>query len=241
MYFKNFQKALYSFGTQEAAVVIQDFSKHAILTEEAQDDVTIYETYTILQDERPDTLSYRLYGTSEYYWTFFLVNDKLKESGWPLGRNALYELGKKNYPHRAIRTTTNIGETNFKRGVVATGSQSGSTGVIKEVLLDIGTIIIDTPDNFNVGENLNVGSGGDAQTCVVTADSTQFDSVHHYKNSDGEYVDIDPHNPDLTGLVPTTNMERLIEFNDDLSNINIISPKLIQRVATQFMSKLKDN
>ena len=239
MYFKNFQKTLYNFGTNEASVVIQDFTRHAVLTQEARDDVTIYETYTILQDERPDTLSYKLYGTSEYYWTFFLVNNKITESGWPLGRNALFNLAKKNYPHRAIRTTTDLGETNFKKGVVATGSQSGSTGVIKEVLLDTGTVIIDTPDNFNVGENVNVGSGGDVQTCIVTADSTQYDAVHHYENSDKEYVDIDPHNPNITGLVAKTNIERLIDFNDDLSNIKIINPKMVQRVATQFISELK--
>ena len=44
MYFKNFQKTLYNFGTNEASVVIQDFTRHAVLTQEARDDVTIYET-----------------------------------------------------------------------------------------------------------------------------------------------------------------------------------------------------
>ena len=79
----------------------------------------------------------------------------------------------------------------------------------------------------------------DVQTCIVTADSTQYDAVHHYENSDKEYVDIDPHNPNITGLVAKTNIERLIDFNDDLSNIKIINPKMVQRVATQFISELK--
>jgi hypothetical protein len=38
-----------------------------------------------LNGERPDNLSQRLYGTPDYYWTFFIANDDLKTglSSWP--------------------------------------------------------------------------------------------------------------------------------------------------------------
>lgn len=51
------------------------------------DDVTGYEYVDIIDGERPDHLSQRLYGTPNYYWTFFIVNDSLKNvlHDWPMG------------------------------------------------------------------------------------------------------------------------------------------------------------
>jgi|TARA_B110000908_G_C10256265_1_gene455696 hypothetical protein len=240
MFFKNFPNTIYKFGSNEPFVKFQNFGKAAILSEESVGNTTIYEKYTIMQGERPDTLSYKLYGTTQYYWTFFLCNNSLKESGWPLGSNELYHTALENYPHRVVTTTTNIGTTNFKKGQIVTGSQSGSTGPVVEVNLNLGTIVIKTNDNFNVGETLTVGTGGDIQTCIITGESTQYDSVHHYENAELEYADINPHNPDLGGLTAKTHIQRMIDFNDNLSNIIVINPKIVQRVASQFTSKLKE-
>lgn len=50
-----------------------------------------YEQVSILDGERPDQLSYRLYGDERFYWTFFIVNDSLKAGlkAWPLSTHAL--------------------------------------------------------------------------------------------------------------------------------------------------------
>ena len=43
--------------------------------------------------------------------------------------------------------------------------------MIKEVLLDLGQLVVDTggPNNFNVGESVNVGEGGETQTLICSA------------------------------------------------------------------------
>ncbi len=45
-----------------------------------------YDKVTVMEGERPDGLSQRLYGTPEYHWTFFLLNDNISNiwSGWPM-------------------------------------------------------------------------------------------------------------------------------------------------------------
>ena len=50
-----------------------------------------YITCQIHDGERPDQLSHRLYETTDFYWTFFIVNDILKNGmiEWPLSNQAL--------------------------------------------------------------------------------------------------------------------------------------------------------
>ena len=43
------------------------------------DDVSAYKFYTVKNGERPDIVSDRLYGTPDFYWTFFIVNDFLHD------------------------------------------------------------------------------------------------------------------------------------------------------------------
>ena len=50
-------------------------------------------------------------------------------------------------------------------------------------------IIIDSPNNFNAGENITPSINGVAQTAdivVVTSDVEQYNSVHHYENASKE-------------------------------------------------------
>ena len=55
------------------------------MVEKFADNLYSYQKVDILNGERPDNLSQRLYGTPDYYWTFFIANDDLKSglSSWP--------------------------------------------------------------------------------------------------------------------------------------------------------------
>jgi hypothetical protein len=63
-----------------------------------------YAWYEIKDGERPDNVSQTLYSSPEYYWTFFIVNDRLKNgmSEWPLSTNALDTYVKEKYGEYGI-------------------------------------------------------------------------------------------------------------------------------------------
>lgn len=239
-YFNNFTKVLYQFGNAEEPVAFEVLNTYVDLLNRTEDGVKMYEKHTIQPGERADTLSYKLYGTTEFYWTFFWINDKLRESGWPVDSQTLYDLAKVYYPNRVFVTETDISSGLFKIGATVTGSQSGTTGKIVEVNLDLGQVVVDTPDNFTVGETVNTGTGGDAETCVVLKESTQFEAVHHYNNSAGEYVDIDPHNQVTTGYTPVTFIDRLIDRNIELSEIDVLTENTLRQVISQFRQLVKE-
>lgn len=50
-----------------------------------------YDFYEIGDNERPDNVSQNLYNTPGFYWTFFIINERMKKgiSEWPLSDQAL--------------------------------------------------------------------------------------------------------------------------------------------------------
>mgnify|MGYP001058956776 FL=1 len=168
-YFENFDIINYNFGDNEPSALMQDISSYVDLIDQLKGEVSFYEDYTIKSNERPDTVSFKLYDTTEYYWTFFLLNDKLRESGWPLNREDLRTIAKQRYPHRTVTTKDDIATppNNFPVGTVVTGRTSGTVGTIVKRNLDLGQLVIDTTNTVVESE----------QEFVVEPDTNGFVTI----------------------------------------------------------------
>ena len=85
MFFNQFPKTIYSIQNDAIQNTITDYFRYVDVVDRLAQNVYSYNVVDIINAERPDTLSYRLYGTPDYYWTFFITNDALKEglSSWP--------------------------------------------------------------------------------------------------------------------------------------------------------------
>lgn len=249
MYFRKFPSVGYNFGDNEAQTLFPNLSVYVDVIDQVKQEIAFYEKYTILDGDRPDIVSQKLYGTPDYHWTFFAMNDNLKESGWPMPEHELRALVKKRYPHRAVTTEGNIASF-FLPGVNVLGKTSGTTGRIVERNLDIGQLIIASDKNEN-GINNNFGSteqiaAGDTveqqsvNVVSAIAETDQYNSVVYYKNSAGEIVDIDPFDQVTSGLTPVTIMDDYISFNDSLKNIVVIKPNQITAVANEYFKLLRE-
>ena len=144
MYFKEFPLVYYNFGSNEPVSLFQNISAYVDLVDQIADQINYYETYSIKDNERPDSLSYILYGDSQYYWTFYLLNEKLRVSGWPLTFQEFEKYIVTAYPHHTVTTQKDISTTLFKPGQIVTGSDTGVQGKILEVNLELGQIVVDT-------------------------------------------------------------------------------------------------
>ena len=170
--------------------------------------------------ERPDTLSYKLYGTTDYYWTFYLLNDSIREGGWPLSGADLQAKALIDYPNRVITTTSDISST-FLPNETLIGLTSTSTGKILKRYLDLGQIVVNSPNNFNVNELIRT-STDEITTVSVYTETTQYNSVHHYEDANGNWVDINPFTQSISGLISVTYLDRMIIRNDELKTIKSI-------------------
>ena len=248
MYFQRFPFVNYNFGDNEANTIFPNITAYIDIVDQIKDEVSFYEKYTILDGDRPDIVSQMLYDTPDYHWTFFFMNDGLRESGWPLSEREMRALVKKRYPHRTVTTQSNIA-SNFLPGDFVIGKTSGTTGRVIERNLDLGQIVIasdknDAGLNNNFGQTEQIAAGTTAEeqavnTATLISESQQFNAPLYYKNTSGDIVDIDPYNQTTSGLVPTTIMEDNINFNDRLKEIIVIKPSRIISVVSEYFKLLK--
>ena len=156
-YFAGFDNVRYKFGEKDNAFsIFQNLSSYADIVDKFKDSFQHYLNYEILEGDRPDVLSAKMYGDHKYYWTFYLMNDHLRRQGWPLTYRNIKSHLDESYPNTVLnfRTDDNgvphighpTGTTNliniFKVGSLVEGTQSGATGIVVRKKLDLGQIII---------------------------------------------------------------------------------------------------
>ena len=104
-YFKNFPVVDYTFGEEETTVQFQHIGTAVDILEQTRPFNVYYENYVIQNGMRPEQLSYMLYGSVDYYWTFYLLNDHLRTQGWPIREADVYTKAQQYYPNMVFSTT----------------------------------------------------------------------------------------------------------------------------------------
>ena len=145
-YFQNILPTLYKFGNETKPVIFNRLDSYVDIIDQAKQNLAFYENYQILSGERPDHVSMKLYGNPDYYWTFYLMNDHLRESGWPINQEKVRDKVKERYPHRTVTSKEDFTTKpyDFPVGKVVTGSESGTIGKIIRRIPELGQLIIDT-------------------------------------------------------------------------------------------------
>lgn len=241
-HFQRYPKVFYRFGNELDPTLTQNLATYVDIVDQVKDDITIYSDYTILDGDRADILSYRLYGDIRYYWLFYYINDNLREEGWPLTAQEVFEQMEKYYPHQFIRTFDNWFKSDFKIGNRATGKKSGAFGNIVQTQPDLGQIIVNVENSFTFqkAEVVEAGFGFfNPDTITVQAFGRQYDAVHHYEDASGKYVDIDPLQIAPALLTPVTFSERFVSENEKRKRIKIIKPNVIGQIYSEFNKALR--
>jgi hypothetical protein len=99
-YFNKFPRVRYDVSNDGSLSVLTDITKTVDITTADEDNIAYYTYYEIQDGERPDAISYKLYGTVQYYWTLFVINDSLKaglNNAWPLNSHAFEQMIAKEY------------------------------------------------------------------------------------------------------------------------------------------------
>ena len=165
-YFKRFPKSVYDFNREGVVNSTVDLFRQVRPVQNYVDDFTAYKFYPIKNGERPDIVSQKLYGSPNFYWTFFLVNDSLHDglSSWPLSQEDLHEYLTIEYEGVALETRPNIkrdtdgGITFFENslagedkaqkqgawtvGRTVTGATSGATGTLKRKDIYLNQLVV---------------------------------------------------------------------------------------------------
>lgn len=100
MYFRHLGRIWHTLpnGNQ---VLLNDITKFSIFRENFQRNSQLFLLHVIRDNERPEIISKRLYGTRDYWWTILLFNNIVNiDEQWPLSESQLQSYIKKTYPNQ---------------------------------------------------------------------------------------------------------------------------------------------
>ncbi len=203
MFFSQFPSVAYDFNrTGTVQQMINIFRNVRPETVSSMNDVTLYKNYKVLDGMRPDVLSQKLYGTPDYYWTFFIINDHLHDGlqAWPMSEEILRKYLEKNYSGKAlcfkpevVRESDGIaqGTKNSIAGILTLGEliygvTSGAVGRIVRKDADLNKIVVQDIANGEpkvstatgaVDANIEGGGFREGEYLSLGDESLQLDSV----------------------------------------------------------------
>jgi hypothetical protein len=216
-FFQEFPKVDYRFGSNEQPVRWQDLSVYIDAFDQVQEYGAFYMDYQIQNPERPDQVSMKLYDTTDYYWTFFLMNDHLREQGWPLSNTLVYAQAQRYYPNICI--ATNGIYINIPTGLVRPLGTSATlqpdnyvrfkadnlVGKILRVDYDLGLYHVacerlptrsnqmvsigkDEGEALFNGEEVEEQFINEIESTSIINRYNQWDAPHHYEDAEGNWI-----------------------------------------------------
>lgn len=243
MFFTNYPRTLYQFGSEQSLTAIQNISVYVDIIDQIKDNINFYEFIEIQDGERPDTISQDLYNTVRYYWTLYLLNDNIRERGWPLTVQQIRARAIKDYPNVVLTTRDgNILIEHFQVGDTVIGQSSGASGIILKRNLELGQIFV-KPINglsFTGTEIIRDNSNPEfPQNAQLVSSVDEYNAVHHYEDSNGVWTDVDPFTAPSVLLTPVTYLDRYQTANDELRRIKVIKRSAINQVAKAYQEALR--
>mgnify|MGYP001367102254 CR=1 FL=1 len=256
-YFSQFPKVDYDFNRTGSINKMVDIFRSIRPLKHFLDSFTGYKFYEVHNGERPDIVSHKIYGSSGFYWTFFIVNDFLHEGykSWPMSQEDLYAYIQKEYSGKVIEVNpTMIGNTQvdsiagkFKLGETITGQTTGATGRLVKKNTDMHQLILKDVTGVFQG-NMHEPNG--VQEAVKGGTSTDLVNTfrvynyadapyYYYSEFDGEKKPV-TNALHITGGVPTSDLkfktyrEEEQEKNDVRSRIRYIDDNRIEEFINDF-------
>ena len=208
-YFRQFPNIPYDFDRNGILQNVVDIYRGARPLRSRIDDMNAYSFYEIKNGERPDIVSQRLYGTTQYYWTFFVINDFLHDglAGWPMSQEKLLTYQEQEFEGVVITTNPTVDETGdigvissypnslsgrFTLGETITGTNSGATGVLVAKNADMNQLVLqDVVGTFNGDSAPGPSNTTEGITGSVSDDSVNTYDVYKYLDAPHNYYRTD--------------------------------------------------
>jgi len=235
MYFKSIKTVAIDIDGSGKIDLIKNLTAKAKVSDALINNGAFYQTITVIDGERPDHLSQRMYGTDRYHWTFLLLNPQIKNiwDDWPMSSSQLIDYCTNKYQYLAADTDVTL-NNKFILGETVRGSVSGALGIVKEIHVNMGYVTIEkTSGTFTItGETISGLDSQDSAACNFIK-SEAYAPHHHTDDSTGAWV------PRRTaGTTGYSYIDYETAISEQNRNLKAIKPLHIRSVATQFITEM---
>ena len=233
MYFANIRDVAIDVYGSGNIDLLKNLTSKAKVSDSLINNAGFYQTVTVIDGERPDHLSQRLYNTSEFHWTFLLLNPQIKNiwDDWPMSSAQLIEYCTNKYQYLAGDTDDSLVDK-FILGETVTGGVSGATGTIKEIHVNLGYVTIEKlTGTFTVtGETIQGLTSTDSVNCNFIK-SQAYAPHHHVSDSTGDWT-----KRAVSGTTAYSYIDYESAVTEQNRQLKIIKPEHIRDVAYQFIN-----
>lgn len=229
-YFRNFPIESYQFANGDNALM-QNLALHVEMMDQLKENSAFYEDYYIRDGDRPDNVAYTLYKNPQLHWTFYFMNDSIKEHGWPLTQQSLEDKIKSEFSGITLKTHSDIHM--FSKDMVVE-SVSGATGKVSRIDTGLGHIVIESTNEVQFESGDVVTSPAHSNTVTLISVGEEYLSAHHYTDDDGKTVDYRTKDGWNDDLYEVTNFDYYQSLNESIRKIRVIKPSSIVAVTSLF-------
>jgi len=129
MYFSQFPEMLYDFnvGGKDKVFILRDITTNVRILKTVLENISLYDTYDVVDGETPEVVSAKLYGSSQYHWALMLANQRFDYlNDWPMTFIALEKYCIDKYGDPGIYETHHYENA---EGFVVNSSEAGATPI----------------------------------------------------------------------------------------------------------------
>lgn len=237
-YFSNFQTIPYDLNGDGVYDEITNLTSFVSASQSLLNNQTFYNFVQVQDGERIEQLSQRLYGTTEYYWTFITINPNIKNvwNDWPKNSAQLLDYSIYKYADFAalacMCTDDLLGK--FIQGEYIQGVLSGAIGQVLAVHTNDKYITIKhISGTFRIeGEDLIGLDSSDTVTATEIV-SRAYAPAYHVDDSTGDITA-----PRLAGTHKVTNLEHESYMNDANRYVRVVRPEMIDDFVYEFQREI---
>ena len=129
MYFSQFPEMLYDFnvGGKDKVFILRDITRNVRILKTVLENISLYDTYDVIDGETPEVVSAKLYGSSQYHWALMIANQRFDYiNDWPMTFAALEQYCIDKYGDPGLYQTHHYENA---EGYVVNSSDAGSTPI----------------------------------------------------------------------------------------------------------------
>ena len=139
-YFETFPKRLYDINNDGNQKIVTDIFRRLKVRDNIKDNLALFATYDLQNGDTPESISYKHFGTTDYFWIICLMNDITDRFyGFPLTDQAFEAYVKDKYAEpgavhhyekdQSSGATTGNGPGDFSHMVEVNSTEPGAQSV----------------------------------------------------------------------------------------------------------------
>jgi hypothetical protein len=242
--------------TKYGDITIPDILKRIVIHSPNLLTSNLFEQYEIKEEETPEIISFKYYGTVDYYWTILVLNNiKSRYFDWPLTSQNFGSYIQEKYDTKSALFLSEVKLSNFvlcktkyiQKTISSTGEKINYDVLFCDRNLNKLEIKKTTPsiilandtilDFFDKDHNLLMKTTVDR----VVYENSQ--AVHHFDYNLNQSSDrlvyndkntLDQYISGNTPLNTVSNIEYELKINDNKRVISLLKPEHIDTFVTQF-------